>query len=88
MQIDADPKLIEAARQIGSLILEHNEEAEQERRLSQPVLAALHESGLLRMVTPRSLGGLEVDPITRVRVVEEVAGYDTAAGWTLGNPLD
>lgn len=79
---------MDAARQLGPLIREHNEEAERERRLSQPVLAALHESGLLRMVTPRSLGGLEVDPLTRARVIEEIAGYDTAAGWTLGNPLD
>ena len=88
MQINADPKLVETAQQLGPLIREHNEEAERERRLSQPVLAALHEAGLLRMVTPRSLGGLEVDPITRARVIEEIAGYDTAAAWTLGNPLD
>ena len=34
------------------------------------------------------LGGLEVDPITRALVIEEIAGHDTAAGWTLWNPLD
>jgi alkylation response protein AidB-like acyl-CoA dehydrogenase len=70
------------------VIREHNEEAERERRLSPPVLAALHEAGLLRMCTPRSLGGLEVDPITRAVVIEEISGYDSAAGWTLANPLD
>ena len=88
MEFNADTTLIEAARQIAPLIQEHNEEAERERRLSPPVLAALHESGLLRMFTPRSLGGLEVDPITRTLVAEEIAGHDTAAGWTLCNPLD
>ena len=88
MRIDADPELMEVARQIGPLIREHNEEAEGERRLSKPVLAALHETGLLRMVTPRSLGGLEVDPITRARVIEEIAGYDTAdAAFNQGNAL-
>jgi alkylation response protein AidB-like acyl-CoA dehydrogenase len=88
MQINADTTLIEAARRIATVIQEHNEEAERERRLSPPVLAALHESGLLRMFTPRSLGGLEVDPITRTLVAEEISGHDTAAGWTLCNPLD
>ncbi len=88
MQFNADTSLIEAAQRIGPVIREHSEEAERERRLSSPVLAALHESGLLRMYTPRSLGGLEVDPITRTRVSEEIAGYDSAAGWTLCNPLD
>jgi alkylation response protein AidB-like acyl-CoA dehydrogenase len=51
-------------------------------------LAALHDAGLLRMFTPRSLGGLEVDPLTRALVIEEISRHDTAAGWTLTNPLD
>jgi indole-3-acetate monooxygenase len=88
MQISADTSLIEAARRIAPVIREHNPEAERERRLSSPVLAALHETGLLRMCTPRSLGGLETDPLTRALVIEEISGYDTAAGWTLTNPLD
>jgi indole-3-acetate monooxygenase len=88
MQIRADTTLIEAAQRIAPVIREHNEEAERERRLSPPVLAALHEAGLLRMCTPRSLGGLEVDPITRAVVIEEISGYDSAAGWTLANPLE
>src|ERR1700682_4265070 len=88
MQIPADPKLIKAAQRLAPVIRQYNEEAERERRLSPPVLAALHEAGLLRMCTPRSLGGLETDPITRALVIEEISGHDTAAGWTLANPLD
>jgi alkylation response protein AidB-like acyl-CoA dehydrogenase len=88
MKTNADTTLIEAAQRIAPVIREHNEEAERERRLSRPVLDALHETGLLRMCTPRSLGGLEVAPITRALVTEEIASHDTAAGWTLFNPLD
>ena len=88
MQTNADTALIDAARRIAPVIREHNEEAERERRLSRSVLDALYKTGLLRMFTPRSLGGLEVDPITRALVIEEIAGHDTAAGWTLENPLD
>ena len=87
MKTNADTTLIEAARRIAPVIREHNGEAERERRLSRPVLDALYETGLLR-VHPALLGGLEVDPITRALVIEEIAGHDTAAGWTLENPLD
>jgi indole-3-acetate monooxygenase len=50
MQIHADTGL-EAARRIAPVIREHADEAERERRLSPPVLAALHDAGLLRMCT-------------------------------------
>ncbi len=88
MHWEADTSLIDAAREIAPIIQKHNEEAERERRLSQPVFNALRETGLLRMSTPRSLGGLEADPITRALVVEEISRHDSAAGWTLENPLD
>jgi len=88
MQIHADTTLLEAARRLGPVIREHVDEAEQERRLSPPVLAARHDAGMLRLCTPRSLGGLEADPLTRALVIEEISGHDTAAGWTLANPFD
>ena len=79
MKLNPDTTLVEAARRIAPVIQEHKSEAERERRLSRPVLDALYETGLVRMFTPQSLGGLEVDPITRALVIEEVAGQDTAA---------
>jgi len=88
MPWEADTSLIDAAREIAPIIQKHNQEAERARRLSRPVLNALRETGLLRMSTPRSLGGLETDPITRALVVEEISRHDSAAGWTLENPLD
>src|SRR6266705_4195426 len=87
MSATIDHTLIEAAQHIAPVIRAHNEEAERERRLSKPVLDALTQAGLLRMFTPRSLGGLEVDPLTCARVVEEVSAADSVAGWSLFNPL-
>ncbi len=84
----SDTSLLDAARDIAPIIREHSEEAERERRLSAPVLKALKEAGLLRMATPRSLGGLETDPVTRALIGEEVGRHDSAAAWTLENPLD
>jgi alkylation response protein AidB-like acyl-CoA dehydrogenase len=54
---EPDTSLLDAAREIAPIIRAHSGEAEQERRLSQPVLKALRETGLLRMTTPRSLRG-------------------------------
>ena len=85
---EPDTSLLDAAREIAPIIRAHSEEAERERRLSQPVLKALRETGLLRMATPRSFGGLETDPVTRALVGEEVGRHDSAAAWTLENPLD
>ena len=83
-----DTSLIEAAREIGPIIREHSDEAERDRRLSRVALKALRETGLLRMTTPRTLGGLETDPVTRALVGEEIGRHDSAAAWTLENPLD
>jgi indole-3-acetate monooxygenase len=87
MKMNVDTTLIDAARHILPVIRDHNEEAERERRLSRAVLNALTDAGPLRMWTPRSLGGLEVDPLTSARVIEEVTRAHSAAGWTLANPL-
>jgi alkylation response protein AidB-like acyl-CoA dehydrogenase len=75
--------LLDATREIGPLIREHADEGEKARRLSPKVFSALKEARLFRMLLPHSLGGLEVDPVTCARVVEEVARYDSAAGWLL-----
>jgi alkylation response protein AidB-like acyl-CoA dehydrogenase len=88
MTMQVNTALIDAARDVAPIVAKFSEEAERERRLSRPVLDALRESGLMRMMTPRSLGGLETDPVTRALVVEEVGRHDSAAAWTLENPLD
>jgi alkylation response protein AidB-like acyl-CoA dehydrogenase len=82
-----DTTLLDAARRIAPVIRAYREQAEQERRLPTPVVEAMAEAGLLRMMTPRSLGGLEVDPLTCARVIEAVAQMDSSAGWALTNPL-
>jgi alkylation response protein AidB-like acyl-CoA dehydrogenase len=88
MTMKIDTSLIEAAKDVAPIVAKYSEEAERERHLSRPVLDAMREAGLLRMMTPRSLGGLETDPVTRALVVEEIGRHDSAAGWTLENPLD
>jgi indole-3-acetate monooxygenase len=84
--------LVENAMRIAPIIRQHAAEAEQQRRLSRPVVDAMLEGRLFSMARPRAFGGLEADPVTMFRVVEEVASHDSAAGWNLqisvgANPL-
>jgi alkylation response protein AidB-like acyl-CoA dehydrogenase len=78
-----DEALLAKARELGPLIREHAPEAEKARRLSKPVIDALNRAGITKMLLPKSLGGLETDPVTMLRVVEEIASYDSVAGWLL-----
>jgi alkylation response protein AidB-like acyl-CoA dehydrogenase len=73
--------LIASVCRLGPIIAEHAATTERSRRLATPVLDALRGAGLFRLFTPRTLGGLEVDPVTFARIVEEVSTFDSAAGW-------
>jgi alkylation response protein AidB-like acyl-CoA dehydrogenase len=75
--------MLDRARALEPIIREHADAAERDGRLSRPVVDAMRDAGLFRMFTPRSLGGLEADPITVARVAEEIASFDSAAGWAL-----
>jgi alkylation response protein AidB-like acyl-CoA dehydrogenase len=76
-------ELLKNVSAIGPLLQRHAAEERVNRRLSQPIINALKDAGLFRLYLPQSLGGLEVDPMTAARVTEEVAHYNTAAGWAL-----
>ena len=78
---EATEDLLNVARALEPIIRQHADEAERNHRLSQPVVDALARAGLFRMWVPRTLGGLEVSPLTAYRVVEEVARLDGSTGW-------
>jgi len=79
----ASSSFIEAAKGLATQIQEFAEEIEQSRRLPLPLVDATAQAGLFRLWIPRSLGGEEADPMTLVRVVEEVSRADGAVGWCL-----
>ena len=74
---------LERARGLAPLIESSADEAEQVRQLPPPLAEALHGAGLFRMLLPRSLGGGEVDPVTFVTVIEEIARHDASTAWSL-----
>ena len=77
-------EILERARALRPTIAAFADRVEAERRLPRPLSDALHEAGLFRMLLPRSLGGAELDPVTFVQVMEEVAQADASTAWVLG----
>jgi alkylation response protein AidB-like acyl-CoA dehydrogenase len=71
------------AQGLAPLIAAAADEIERARRLPAPVLAAMMDAGLFRLLLPRSLGGGEVDPLTFVQVIEAIAKADASTAWCL-----
>lgn len=78
---DAARQLLDATRAILPLVRELAAQGEIERHLPEPLADAFNDAGIFRMCRPKAIGGLEMDPVTVMRVVEEIAQVDGAAGW-------
>jgi alkylation response protein AidB-like acyl-CoA dehydrogenase len=72
------------ARELGRELAAAAEEIERRRELPEPIVAALIEHGLFRLLLPRALGGAELRPGVYVEVIEEVAKHDASTAWCLG----
>ncbi|HXZ01079.1 MAG TPA: acyl-CoA dehydrogenase family protein [Stellaceae bacterium] len=72
------------ARALAPLLAAASPEIERERRLTPPVVDALHEAGLFRMLLPRAYGGGETDPMSFAQMLEEIARHDASTAWCLG----
>jgi alkylation response protein AidB-like acyl-CoA dehydrogenase len=77
--------LIRSAEKVASVVRAHRDEIERAGETPRSVLDPLIDAGLFRMWLPKSLGGMETDPLTFVRVIEEVSAADGSAGWNLMN---
>jgi alkylation response protein AidB-like acyl-CoA dehydrogenase len=84
VDIDAQP-LVQAAAALRPVLRGYQEEIEREQRLPKDLVEQLHAAGFYHMVIPHQLGGLQVDPLTYLRVVELLAEGAGSVGWNLAN---
>ena len=82
--IEAEP-LVRAAAALQPVIRSHRDEIDREQRLPKTLVEQFHAAGFYNMTIPRELGGLQVDPLTYLRVVELLAEAAGSVGWNLCN---
>src|SRR5947207_3050024 len=75
------PDLLERARSIAPLLEEHAKWGDDNGRLADPVVDALHDNHIFGMWVPRDLGGSELDPISSLKVIEELTAGDASTAW-------
>jgi len=80
----SDVDYIGRARDLAPMIAAAGDEIEKACQLPEPVVSALVEAGMFKLVVPRSIGGAELDPMTYVQVLEEIAKADGSTAWSMG----
>ena len=77
--------VVQAAAAMKPVLRQYQQEIEREQRMPPALVAQLREAGFYKMVIPRTLGGLQLDTLTYLRVVELLAEGCGSVGWNLGN---
>src|SRR5262245_6263011 len=72
------------AKAVATIADEHGAAGDERGQLALPVVEALHREGLFGMWVPRSVrGGVELDPVSSLQVIENLSYGDPSAGWVL-----
>ena len=75
--------VLHAARSLAPEFSARAAEAETARTMPGDLVAAARRAGLFRIAVPRTLGGLELDPVSVIEIVEEISRADGSAGWSV-----
>lgn len=76
-----DRAMVERAAELRPLLRTAGAQADEDRRLPDELVQALHDADLYRLCVPRRYGGLEGTVHTLVATTAEVARGDGGAGW-------
>jgi alkylation response protein AidB-like acyl-CoA dehydrogenase len=75
---------LDRARELVPMLAAEGDAIEAGREVTQPIVDALVERGIFRMLLPRSLGGAALDPLTYTQVLYTLAQGDGSTAWCLG----
>lgn len=74
---------IAAARALAPLLQAAGPRIDAGSELPPEVVDAMHGAGMFRLLLPRSVGGVELDPVTYVQCVEAIASGDGSTAWCM-----
>jgi alkylation response protein AidB-like acyl-CoA dehydrogenase len=74
----------QAARDLFPMIADSAADIERTGRLPLSLLDDLHEARLFHMLSPRSVGGEEIDPVIFFNAIEALASADASTAWCVG----
>jgi alkylation response protein AidB-like acyl-CoA dehydrogenase len=77
----ASTPLREIARELEPLIRAAEDELENRRRMPDELVDALYDTGVFRAFTPAEVGGLEVDLLEWMELIEELSRLNGSVGW-------
>lgn len=66
------------------LVSQYAAEGREERRVSEPVITALRETGFFRSVLPKQYGGMECPPQDFFKAAIDIAERDMGTSWAAG----
>lgn len=78
-------ELLAAVRELRPLIESNRRWAHENARMAPPVLDACREAGVFTMVSPRELGGADVELPELYAILEELGYSDPTIAWHTGN---
>ncbi len=76
-------RLLDSVLEMTPQISARSAEIESGRRLPLDLLKRLKSAGCFRMFTPASHGGLEIDFLTSMEIIEALANADGSTGWVV-----
>ena len=80
---DIEREWIGRAKALKPLLESAAPRIEQAKKMPPDVLEALHNAEMFRMMTPRSVGGAELDLATYAQVVATIAEGDASTAWCI-----
>jgi len=81
--LGAEKSVVEKATRLQALIKANSQAAEDARRVTDEVVAALHREGLFHISVPKRLGGSGANFRTFIDAVSEIGRADGGTGWAV-----